>query len=163
MMIALPILCLTLSLHLCLCFSVRPRCNSMFPHIRENWHSGSEKVRNGERQSCHSGLSICLFSIGVRPVWWEKSKVCHMLSLKTMHNDSNSEAISPKKISSHSFLIMFAQYHAYAAFRRGTFSKLFFLKITMNYFSSLCAAFSVTLHFHVLEGRLFSLGLCDLL
>lgn len=148
-MIALPILCLTLSLHLCLCFSVRPRCNSMFPHIRENWHSRSKKVRNGERQSCHSGLSICLFSIGVRPVWWEKSNVCHMLSLKTMHNDSHSEAISPNKT-----ILSFLSYYLCTISRHfllksvhmlhlgeEIFQSSFFFKITTNCFSSLCAAF----------------------
>lgn len=118
-------------------------------------------MRNGERQSCHSGLSICLFSIGVRPVWWEKSKVCHMLSLKTMHNDSQSEAISPNPPSSHSFLIIFAQYQCFFLLKSVHMLHLgedFFFKALFKrnyyelFFFSRCSFFSITLHFHVLGG-----------
>lgn len=55
--------CLALSLPSRLSFSERTRCDSMFPIAK---------------QSCHSGLGICLISIGVRQCWWEKSAVYQM-------------------------------------------------------------------------------------
>lgn len=76
-------LCLVLSLPSRLFLSVRPRCDSMFPISERIGTLGGrkKKVREGARQSCHSGLGICLFSIGVRRCWWEKSTVYQMSSL----------------------------------------------------------------------------------
>lgn len=62
-----------LSLHVSF-LSARPRCDSMFPISERIGTLGEKKgAREGARQSCHSGLGICLFSIGVRRCWWEKS------------------------------------------------------------------------------------------
>lgn len=65
--------CLTLSLpsHLC-----KTQMWQHVSHIRENWYT-----RRGK--SCHSGLSICLFSIGTRQSCWEKSTADQMSLLNT--------------------------------------------------------------------------------
>lgn len=79
--ILLPIFVLRHSPPSGLCFSVRPRCDSMFP-ISERIVTGQKKVRDGKRQSCHSGLSICLFSIGARAgLVGEESTICHIWKL----------------------------------------------------------------------------------
>ena len=79
-------LCLVLSLPSRLFLSVRPRCDSMFlisERIGTLGEGVKKKVREGARQRCHSGLGICLFSIGVRRCWWEKSAVYQMSLLNT--------------------------------------------------------------------------------
>lgn len=61
-----------------LSFCVRPRCDSMFP-ISERTVTGQKSVRDGKRQSCHTGLSICLFSTGARAgLVGEESTICHI-------------------------------------------------------------------------------------
>lgn len=96
-------LCLALSLPSRLCLSVQwdPDVTACFPYQRELVHwepKQKKKVREVERQSCHSGLSICLFSIGARQGWWEKSVVYQMSLLKIVSVDLYSEAATQRKI-----------------------------------------------------------------
>lgn len=66
-------------------------------HIRENWYTRRKK-KEGARQSCHSGLGICLFSIGVRRCCWEKSSLPDVIAEHcpgSVSADSYSEAESP--------------------------------------------------------------------
>lgn len=60
--------CLALSLPSRLFLFERTRCDSMFPIAK---------------QSCHSGLGICLISNGVRRCWWEKSTIYQMSLLSS--------------------------------------------------------------------------------
>lgn len=97
---------------MCLSFSlckVRPRCDSMFPISERIGTLGAKRERErewerGARQSCHSGLGICRFSIGVRQCWWEKNTVYQMSLLNIAQAAWAStraiEAVSARQISS---------------------------------------------------------------